>query len=112
MTHTHTHTHTLPASTAICRLAICCQSKGERKRESERERKIKTKFSPNKISLFVVVCAMGKKTALHRAAERGDSEKLKFFLDEGMCDVNEESDEKYYEGVSLQRERKKRERAV
>ena len=36
---------------------------------------------------------MGKKTALHEAAERGDSDSLQRLLDEGTYDVNEENDE-------------------
>ena len=42
---------------------------------------------------------MGKKTALHEAAERGDSETLQQLIDERTYDVNEESDEEYFEGV-------------
>ena len=54
---------------------------------------------------------MGKKTALHEAAERGDSDSLQRLLDKGTYNVNEENDEKYREGVCLQRERE-RERTV
>ena len=51
---------------------------------------------------------MGKRTALHEAAERGDSEKLQHLLDEGTYDVNEED---LISHVCLQREkREKRER--
>jgi hypothetical protein len=42
---------------------------------------------------------MGKKTRLHTAAERGESEELQRLLETGAFDVNEESDEKYSEGV-------------
>ena len=46
------------------------------------------------------VSAMGKKTAFHEAAERGDSDGLQRLLDEGSYNVNEESDEKDFLGNS------------
>jgi hypothetical protein len=42
---------------------------------------------------------MGKKTKLHEAAERGESEELQRLLDSRAYDVNEGSDENYWEGV-------------
>ena len=54
---------------------------------------------------------MGKKTALHKAAERGDSDSLQRLLDEGTYNVNEENDGCLK--VCLQREREReRERGV
>ena len=59
-------------------------------REFERNmiEKIIEGFSPNDKALLFL-CAMVK-TALHEAAERGDSEALQRLLDEGIYDVNEE----------------------
>ena len=59
-----------------------------------------------------------KYTALHEAAERGDTDSLQRLLDEGIYDVNERSDGRDFlwkEGVCLQKERERereRERAV
>jgi hypothetical protein len=41
---------------------------------------------------------MGK-TALHGAAEKGESEKLKRLLDSGLYNINEGSDEPGWRGV-------------
>ncbi len=35
---------------------------------------------------------MGKKTKLHTAVERGDTERLQWLLDKGLYDVNEGDD--------------------
>ena len=47
------------------------------------------------------------KTALHEAAQRGDTEKLKELFDEGIYDVNEESDQFGYTGVCREGERER-----
>ena len=51
---------------------------------------------------------MGKRTALHEAAERGDSDRLQHLLDEGIYDVNEaneQPDEREQIGVCVQTEK-------
>ena len=50
---------------------------------------------------------MGKKTKLHEAAERGESEELQQLLDTGTYDVNEGD-----EGFSYVCEERERERGV
>jgi hypothetical protein len=49
---------------------------------------------------------MGKKTALHGAAGRGESEELQRLLETGFFDINEGSDEEYLEGVCEESQRK------
>ncbi len=50
---------------------------------------------------------MGKKTKLHEAAERGDSEELQRLLDTGAYDVNEEGNQIFCERVCEERERER-----
>jgi hypothetical protein len=57
---------------------------------------------------FFVSFAMGKKTKLHEAAERGESEELQRLLDSGSYDVNEGSDESWHEEVCGERESERR----
>ena len=72
---------------------------------------IRTESGPEflEISSFSV-CAMGKKSALHEAAERGDSDSLQRLLTDGSYDVNEGSDGSdgnWKAGVLCKREREK-----
>ncbi len=47
---------------------------------------------------------MGKKTQLHTAAERGESEELQRLLETGVYDIHEGSNEEFCLGVCEERE--------
>ncbi len=55
---------------------------------------------------------MGKKTELHEAAQRGESDELQRLLDSGSYDVNEGSNEFGCQVLFMEREKRKREREV